>query len=98
MGSGNFFKLLSQQDILLSLEKKQLELCPSRGAACSEGQHIPAPAASFQLECAQQILGSDSGRLPHDQPLLWAQTVGVGPPDGKLWLSAGSQPQLLQPP
>lgn len=96
MGSGNFFKLLSQQDILLSLEKKQLELCPSRGAACSEGQHIPAPAASFQLECAQQILGSDSGRPTN--PLLGAQTVGVDPLDGKLWLSTGSQPQLLQPP
>lgn len=79
VGSGNFFKLLSQQDILLSLEKKQLELCPSRGAACSEGQHIPAPAASFQLECAQQILGSDSGRLPHDQPPLGGTDGGCRP-------------------
>lgn len=56
MSSGNFFKLLPHQDILLCLEKKQHEQSPCRAILLvpqteHTGQHIPAQAAITLAEC-----------------------------------------------
>lgn len=71
MSSGNFFKLVSHQDILSVLKKRgsmsRLLRASYLFPALSVGPHIPVPVIQYWLECYQDSGATSSAEAPAQQ-------------------------------